>query len=86
MQKEGLEIRLNGKIDAFDVEAYMNRFKEISKCHSVDCSTIRVYYNAEKIVAKKVLKLVQTYGSEPGGRRRKKNVVSVIEITNKTAK
>jgi hypothetical protein len=82
MKKKVLEITLTDRINAFDVELYLNQFQEVRKCYSVTPSCVRVYINSDKLSEKKLLKLVQQFSGTTSGRGRKKNVKSVIEITD----
>jgi hypothetical protein len=73
--RENIEIELKEGIDAFKIEQQLNTFVNI-KCAVVDCSKIRVWFNPDKIAAKKILKVVAAITNQDH-RKRKRNVNSV---------
>lgn len=80
-QIESLELTVSKNTDAFKVEAFLERYEGIEAVEVVTCSVIRIKYNALKIAAKVVLKLVQQ-SSQQGHRNRKRNIQSIRSIQN----
>lgn len=79
MSREFLEITLKEGTDAMKACDQLNTFINI-KCNVVDLSTIRVWFNPDRIVAKKILKIVQSV-CNPDKSTRKKNIEHIKQLS-----
>lgn len=78
MNKEHLEISLKADTDVMRVCEQLNTFSNI-KCNVVDMQTIRAWFNPEKIVAKKILKIAQSVCNPNRMRRKRKRNITHIK-------
>jgi hypothetical protein len=76
---EQLTISLRPGNDAMKIVNSLNSFINIEG-EAIDQSTIKVSYNTEKLVAKKLVKIIQSV-CNPDHRNRKRNIQSVKQLT-----
>ena len=84
MNTQNMEIELKPNVDAFEVQKYLNGCKYV-KCHVVECSKIRVWFNHSRIADKRVLKLIAAATKKPNERRGKTNIVHLKNVTDSPA-
>jgi hypothetical protein len=70
--KANIELQLKPEVNAFEVASKLNRYKNV-KAYAITCSSIRVWYNDQRITDKKLLKLIQST-TKTDDRKRKLNV------------
>lgn len=84
MNKEQIEIELKSTVNVFNLCRYLKDFKDIKKAYVVTGQRIRVYYDAEKLPAKMLMRLIGDF-NRTFSKDNRANVVHIKEVKEDAA-
>lgn len=80
MNKISLELEVKPSVDVFGLSNFIASIKAVKKAYIVTGQRLRIYFDEDKLSAKKLMKIIAGYGKQQHGNR-KRNVSSVREVT-----
>lgn len=79
MNKEQIEIEVKESVDAIALANFLTGITGILKAYVVTGQSLRIYFNSDKLPAKRLLKYIGAFNRKDH-RNRKANIVSVKQI------